>query len=374
MHMILNPFVFNLISFRSSKVPGHTGQPDVIKSDLADLRDIVIFDENNQPRSNSPCSLAGNGYCNQLCFSFPVSQNGYDYECACATGVLKGKACSTSDTYIVYSTRSEIRSEAIPYNDSYSDSAAPFNPIVNMTNVVGVDFDYEDNKLFFTQIRPQPLIGWMDARKPSINYTTILSDSQRRMNPEGIAFDWVHKRIYWTDSRNNSIYSMKTDGSQIIDMVRVERPRAIALAPCKGYMFFTDWGRFGESGKIYRATMAGTYKVAIIERNLTQPSGLTIDYEDEMLYFTDAVRETIERCDFNGTRRRLLVSATIYPFAVTIDGDFLYWTDLQLRGLFRAEKHTGRNIQIIAMCSYCFQVGKLSCIKSLMIIPQKFCL
>ncbi len=59
----------------------------------------------------------------------------------------------------------------------------------------------------------------------------------------------------------------------------------------KGLMFFTDWGRFGESGKIYRATMAGTLKEAIVASNLTQPSGLAIDYEEDMLYFTDAVRE-----------------------------------------------------------------------------------
>ena len=33
-----------------------------------------------------------------------------------------------------------------------------------------------------------------------------------------------------------------------------------------------------------------------------------------MLYFTDAVREVIERVSINGTRREILISATIYPF------------------------------------------------------------
>ncbi len=329
--------------FKASKLPKQVAQPEVVQSGLQELRDIAIFDQENQPRYETTCSRIGNGYCSQLCFSLPDTETSRGPVCDCAIGVLdrSGKKCVTSDSYIVYSTRAEIRSEMIPFNSTSGTASPPFEPVVNMTNVVGIDFDYADNKLFFTQIRPQPLIGWMDAKNPTINYTVILDGQDRPLLPEGIAYDWVHKKIYWTDSRNNSIYSMNTDGSQVIDMVRVERPRAIAVHPCMGLMFFTDWGRFGESGKIYRSTMAGTYKTVIVERNLTQPSGLTIDYDEKMLYFTDAVRETIERCDFNGTRRQLLVSATIYPFAVTIDGDFLYWTDLQLRGVFRAEKHTG---------------------------------
>jgi low density lipoprotein-related protein 2 len=87
--------------------------------------------------------------------------------------------------------------------------------------------------------------------------------------------------------------------------------------------------------------MAGNEKKAIVEDNLTQPSGLSIDYEEKKLYWTDALREKIERSDMNGTNREVLVAATIYPFAVTVFGNYIYWTDLQLRGVYRAEKHTG---------------------------------
>lgn len=56
------------------------------------------------------------------------------------------------------------------------------------------------------------------------------------------------------------------------------------------FMYYTDWGRYGNTGKIYRATMAGNKKQAIVEQNLTQPSGLALDYEDKKLYWTDALR------------------------------------------------------------------------------------
>ena len=340
----------NLMSiYKASKLQKQVAQPEIIKSGLTGLRDIVIMDQQNQPKTDTPCSTRGNGGCQQLCFSPPNNgSQGYQPQCSCATGILDkdGKSCTSSNEYIVYSTRSEIRSERLPLNlTSHPDaSVPPFKPVVNMSNVVGVEFDYADNLLFFTQIRPDALIGKMDANNPNRNYTVILN---KNINPEGIAYDWVHKKIYWTDSKNSSIYSMNVDGTQIIDMVRVERPRAIVVDPCRGYMFFTDWGRFGESGKIYKSTMAGSLKTAIINKNLTQPSGLAIDFNADkpMLYFTDAVREAIERCDLNGTNRELLVSATIYPFAITVDRDFIYWTDLQLRGLYRAEKHTGRNME-----------------------------
>ena len=75
--------------------------------------------------------------------------------------------------------------------------------------------------------------------------------------------------------------------------------------------------------------MAGTLKKELINTNLTQPSGLALDYEEDMLYFTDAVREVIERITINGTRRQVLVSATIYPFAITVSSLFtLKWVFL----------------------------------------------
>ena len=228
-------------------------------------------------------------------------------------------------------------------DDDTSDFGKPFEPVRNLTNVVGVDFDFDKKRIYYTQIQPKPKIAYMSANNPGKG-TDILAAT---INPEGIAFDWVHDKIYWTDSRNRSVYSMKTDGTQIVDMAQVSRPRAIAVHPCRGLMFFTDWGRFGESGKIYKTTMAGTMKEAIVSTDLKQPSGLTIDYDEDMIYFTDAVREVIERVSINGTNRQVLLTATIYPFAITVDADYIYWTDLQLKGVYRAEKHTGANMREI---------------------------
>lgn len=336
----------NLLTvFRASKFPGNTTIPEKIRTNLVKLRDIAIYDQTNQPLDDSnPCFKLGNGGCDQLCFSFPpdslATSGRLSFKCDCATGKLSadGRKCDTENEFVVFSTRTEIR--AIEMNPKSTGS--PFKPISNLTNVVGLDFDYADNKLFFTQIRPWAKIGWLAADSPDAgNINTVIN---RGINPEGIAYDWTQRKIYWTDSANNSIYAMNLDGSELVMISRVERPRAIVLDPCNGTLYYTDWGRFGTSGKIFRTTMAGSLKRAIIDKELSQPSGLAIDYEERMLYWTDAVREKIERSRLDGKMREVLVSATIYPFAITVFRNYIYWTDLQLRGVYRAEKHTGANM------------------------------
>ena len=335
--------------FKASKLPSQVAAPQIVKTGLESLRDIALVDRLNQPLDkNNPCHLLGNGNCDQLCFSYPQdaeSKSLSGKKCGCAVGTLvNGRRCEISKEYLVYSTRTELRSEHIDRDGDTEDidSAKPFKTVKNMTNVVGVDFDYQAGRLYFTQIRPYARIGYFDANQPKTGEETIILS--KGVNPEGVAFDWVHKKVYWTDSRNRSIYAMNTDGSQVIDIALADQPRAIVVHPCKGLLFYTDWGRFGETGKIMRATMAGTLKTAIVSSNLTQPSGLAIDYDEDMLYFTDAVREVIERVSINGTRREVLVTATIYPFSIAVDRDFIYWTDVQLRGVYRAEKHTGANM------------------------------
>ncbi|XP_063382257.1 low-density lipoprotein receptor-related protein 2 isoform X1 [Cydia fagiglandana] len=330
--------------YKASKLPGNMSMPEKMRTNLPKLRDIVIFDINNQPiDETNPCRKLGNGGCEQLCFSFPpdASFQGNMHRCDCATGQVSKSnpsKCEVVDEYLVFTTRTEIRA----VNLDPKSTGTPFKPVVNLTNVVGVEFDYADNKLFFTQIRPWAKIAWMPSTNP--DPSTIQNILQKNINPEGIAYDWTQKKIYWTDSSNNSIYAMNLDGSMIVMIARVERPRAIVVHPCNGTLYYTDWGRFGTSGKIYRTTMAGSLKKAIIDKDLSQPSGLTIDFEDSMLYWTDAVREKIERSKMDGSEREVLISATIYPFAITVFRNYIYWTDLQLRGVYRAEKHTGANM------------------------------
>lgn len=60
----------------------------------------------------------------------------------------------------------------------------------------------------------------------------ILIDSQLN-SPEGLAIDWVHKNIYWTDSGNKTISVATADGSKRRTLFSsdLSEPRAIAVDP-----------------------------------------------------------------------------------------------------------------------------------------------
>lgn len=51
------------------------------------------------------------------------------------------------------------------------------------------------------------------------------------------------------------------------------------------YMYWTDWGT---NAKIERATLGGNFRVPIVNSSLVWPNGLTLDYENDLLYWADA--------------------------------------------------------------------------------------
>ena len=51
---------------------------------------------------------------------------------------------------------------------------------------------------------------------------------------EGIAFDWVGKKLYWADLFKNRIYSISVNLTNKVVIAMVQSPRALAIDPCKG--------------------------------------------------------------------------------------------------------------------------------------------
>ncbi|KFQ18779.1 Low-density lipoprotein receptor-related protein 4, partial [Merops nubicus] len=113
--------------------------------------------------------------------------------------------------------------------------------------------------------------------------------------------------LYWTDTGRNTIEVARLDGSSRKVLVNnsLDEPRAIAVFPKKGYLFWTDWGHIA---KIERANLDGSERKILINTDLGWPNGLTLDYD---------------------TRR------------------WIYWTDWQTKSIQRVDKYSGRNKETV---------------------------
>nr|XP_023693317.1 low-density lipoprotein receptor-related protein 2 [Paramormyrops kingsleyae] len=329
--------------FQASKEPGNNELPAVIRDNINMLRDVTIFDQRTQPHTaqelnNNPC-LVANGGCAHLCFAIPGSQT---RRCACAFGSLArdNATCVVSrDDYLIYTTESTVRSLRLDPDDH----SLPF-PVVNVLRTsVALDFDRTDNRIYFSQSSGAGIskISYISLSSPTTTPTIVASDLG---SPDGLAYDWIHKRIYYSDYVNQTISSMAIDGSQRTIIARVPRPRAIMLDPCRGYMYWTDWGT---NAKIERATLGGNFRTDIVNTSLVWPNGLTLDYEEQRLYWADASLQKIERSTPTGANREVIVGTAVYPFAMTLYGQHIYWTDWNTRSIYRANKHDGSDQRVM---------------------------
>nr|XP_046910125.1 low-density lipoprotein receptor-related protein 5-like [Dermatophagoides farinae] len=107
----------------------------------------------------------------------------------------------------------------------------------------------------------------------------------------------------------------------------MDTPRTIVLVPSEGFMFWSDWG---QEPKIEKISMDGdeSTRVIVINKDIYWPNALTVDYESKRLYFGDAKYGYIASCDFDGKNLKKIVSNVSNIFALTMNNNMLYWTEV----------------------------------------------
>ncbi|MBN3296498.1 LRP2 protein, partial [Amia calva] len=307
---------------QANKSPGNTDAPEVIRDSISDLTDVTVFDAHVQPLAANmvafnPC-LEDNGRCQQLCFAMPEAQQP---QCGCAHGSLlsNGVSCGYGmDEFLVYTTEYSL-------NSALSNNKQMIGPIKSFRAHL--------------ELKPEdPVALQVQEFNPLLTITIDLDD------PEGLAYDWLHKRLYFSDYYNKSIQAMGLDGQNRSYIAHVPQPRSLTLDPCYGYMYWTDWE---SPAKIERATMAGGFRVPIINSSLAQPTGLSLDYEERLLYWVDAYLGKIERSSLTGDNREVIVSNLEKPYAMSLYQQHIFWTDWNTRSIYRANKDDGSEVTVM---------------------------
>lgn len=112
----------------------------------------------------------------------------------------------------------------------------------------------------------------------------VLQD--KTVTSDGLAVDWIYNHIYFTDTRRYTIEIMNFDGNMGKVLIKddLEIPRAIALDPLDGWMFWTDWGA---SPRIERAGMDGSHRETVVSYDVKWPNGLTLDLVQKRVYWVN---------------------------------------------------------------------------------------
>ena len=290
------------------------------------LKEVIVFSDKSQPINiDSPCAFNSiQNACDQLCFSFP---NQSAPKCTCAIGDLdsNGRNCKVPTEYLIFAMENEIRSLNLPTTGP--TETMPWKPITGLNKTIGIDFDFRDNKVIFSDLNEKKISSFIvGSENPVIEDLVKLNESLFRPNigrPEGIAYDWISDTVFYTDNDLNQVVSYKVSTGMRLVLSYSESPRAIVVHPCKGYLFWTD---VGVNPMIARTSLAGSNFEKIVSKDIKWVNGLSIDFDDERLYWADAYYDKIESSNLDGNYRKVLTTA-YHPFAITVHGHYIYWTD-----------------------------------------------
>ncbi|KAK9870319.1 hypothetical protein WA026_006405 [Henosepilachna vigintioctopunctata] len=300
----------------------------VIERKLTNVMQVKIF-HRTRKFTQTPCNNK-NGGCSHLCLIKPQG-----YSCACPTGIkLKadGKTCANGPTnYLILAHRSNIRqiSLDVPY---IADVVLPFPPL---KMAASVDVDRKTGDIYWTDTAEDVI---KSIKPDGTNMRVILMHDL--LMPDGICIDSTGRKIYWTDGVRNSIEVSELDGTnrKVLFSTNIDKPRAITLHYHHGLMFWSEWGK---NPKIEVANMDGDNRKILINTNLVWPNGLTIDRPASRLYWNDGKLNKIESSTLNGHDRKLILKNIPHPYGLVIVGSHMYWTDWQTQALHRAGKFRG---------------------------------
>ncbi|KAK2108986.1 Low-density lipoprotein receptor- protein 1B [Saguinus oedipus] len=108
--------------------------------------------------------------------------------------------------------------------------------------------------------------------------------------------------------------------------------------------------------RIESASMSGAGRKTIYKDMKTGawPNGLTVDHFEKRIVWTDARSDAIYSALYDGTNMIEIIRGHEYlshPFAVSLYGSEVYWTDWRTNTLSKANKWTGQNVSVIQKTS-----------------------
>lgn len=123
-------------------------------------------------------------------------------------------------------------------------------------------------------------------------------------------------------------------------------------------IYWTEWSH--NVARIKRVSMDGARSTltTLHQNNLKQPYAITIDFDEQVLYWADLSLKRVECSNVDGSNRNVVISSGLErPFDLTLFGDILYVSDLDL-GILAANKSGGVPVEAVyVFCDHISSCG-----------------
>ncbi|XP_022104410.1 low-density lipoprotein receptor-related protein 2-like isoform X2 [Acanthaster planci] len=316
------------------------------------LIDLHVYHPAKQPSGPNPCS---SNPCSHLCVLSSKESTGYSCLCPVGQTLQADDSCRAADTFLVVVLRRMIQGISLDPTDLSLNSIQT----VTSWDAYDVDFDKDNGLLYWSSAvvegheEDSAYRSIMRAEFSGVNSSMEFAPTAYLGSPVGIAIDHLSRNIYWTNPDKHTIEVMRLDGDSNYRRNVVENsggetsvifdPAAICVDPGNGVMYWAENGGMGLSPAITRANMDGSGMSTIITDNLGHTDFITLDIEQQKLYWTEGINQVIERCNVDGTGRETVVEDVHHGMGITVYGNYLYYADSAYEKIFRVDKETGQN-------------------------------
>lgn len=119
------------------------------------------------------------------------------------------------------------------------------------------------------------------------NVTTIVQGDISEPADHDLAIDWIHDKLYWSDSSRKTIEEVDLNSLQrrvVVQLGQSSNPQGLAVYPMEehGILYWTDNGH----RNLQRIITNGSSH-AVIHQNLHCVQPLALDYRKKMVYWSD---------------------------------------------------------------------------------------